>query len=400
MRIGITFDLKVDSASRACASGSEVQAREAVPDDFQEEYDSPATIESLASVLRGLGHEVVKLSDGRELLERLLADPPDFVFNLAEGQGVSRSREARVPAVLEMLGIPYSGSDPLTLAVTLDKDCARRLVASAGVPVPPGVVLEPDSRRTALQSRLNGSGEPSYVLNGSGEPSYVLNGSGEPSYVLNGSGEPSYVADALAGRIEEAAIPFPAIVKPAWEGSSKGIRNRCLVHDRAELRAVVESLWRDHRQPLLVEEFIVGDELTVGILGNEPPHIFGVMRVVPNRPTAHFVYSLEVKRDFRRQVTYECPAQLSPAATAAVERAALTAHRALGCRDVSRVDFRLRGDVPYFLEVNPLPGLSPDSSDLVLMAEQLRWSYPQLVEAILTAALERHARTTRPIHPA
>src|ERR671934_3089198 len=127
MRIGITYDLKTDLPTAAD-----------LPDDFQEEFDSPATIEAIAAALRGLGHQVEKLGDGRGLLERLLADPPDFVFNFAEGQGVGRSREARVPAVLEMLGIPYSGSDPLTLAVTLDKDCAKRLAASAGVPTPPG----------------------------------------------------------------------------------------------------------------------------------------------------------------------------------------------------------------------------------------------------------------------
>src|SRR5262245_61130416 len=132
MKIGITFDLKAD-----------VPASPDLPDDFQEEFDSPVTIEAIAAVLRGLGHDVVLLGDGRELLERLLADPPDFVFNVAEGQGVGRSREARVPAVLEMLGIPHTGSDPLTLAVTLDKDCAKRLVASAGVAVPGGMVVGP-----------------------------------------------------------------------------------------------------------------------------------------------------------------------------------------------------------------------------------------------------------------
>src|SRR5947209_7876163 len=133
MRIGITFDLKDDAPA---ADGPH-------PVDYQEEFDSPATIEAIASVLRGLGHEVLLLGDGRPMLERLLADPPDFVFNIAEGQGISRSREARVPAVLEMLEIPYSGSDPLTLAVTLDKECAKRLVGSAGVTVPRGVVIHP-----------------------------------------------------------------------------------------------------------------------------------------------------------------------------------------------------------------------------------------------------------------
>src|SRR5260370_4977449 len=132
MRIGITYDLK-----------SEIPPSQDAPDDLQEEFDSPVTIEAIVRVLRDLGHEVRKLGDGRGLLQQLLADPPDFVFNFAEGQGTGRSREARVPAVLEMLDIPYTGSDPLTCAVTLDKDCAKRLVSTVGVPVPRGVVLRP-----------------------------------------------------------------------------------------------------------------------------------------------------------------------------------------------------------------------------------------------------------------
>src|SRR5437879_6411898 len=146
MRIGITFDLKTDGTKDGLLPAPSPLWGEGagggLPDDFQEEYDSPATIQALATALRGLGHDVELLGDGRELLERLLADPPDFVFNFAEGQGIGRCREARVPAVLEMLGIPYSGSDPLTLAVTLDKDCAKRLVRSAGVTVPNGIVVD------------------------------------------------------------------------------------------------------------------------------------------------------------------------------------------------------------------------------------------------------------------
>src|SRR5438552_16670689 len=154
MRIGITFDLKEDAHRGATggmhASGTLAASGTALPDDLQEEFDSPVTIEAIASVLRNLGHDVVRLGDGRELLQRLLSDPPDFVFNFAEGHGVGRSREARVPAVLEMLGIPYTGSDPLTLAATLDKDCAKRLVRSAGVAVPDGFVCPPDADPAAL----------------------------------------------------------------------------------------------------------------------------------------------------------------------------------------------------------------------------------------------------------
>jgi D-alanine-D-alanine ligase len=339
MRIGITYDLKVDGP-----------VGKDLPDDFQEEYDSPATVEAVASVLRDLGHTVEKLGDGRELLERLLADPPDLVFNLAEGQGISRSREARVPAVLEMLGIPHTGSDPLTLAVTLDKDCAKRLVQSAGVAVPRGIVV--DASGADRQTLRHGD------------------------------------------------LIFPVIVKPAWEGSSKGIRNKSVVEKATDLQDAIRRLQVDHRQPVLVEEFIEGDELTVGVTGNDPPRVLGIMRVLPNRPTERFVYGLEVKRDFERQVRYDCPAQLAPSDTAAVTAKALAAYRVLGCRDVARIDFRLRDGVPYFLEVNPLPGLNPHSGDLCILARHCGWSYPQLIGTILQAALDRvkgnHEHAARP----
>ncbi len=336
MKIGITFDLRQEDLK-----GPDL------PDDSQEEFDSPRTIEAIARVLRDLGHEVVHLGDGREMVQRVLPNPPDFVFNIAEGEGIGRSREARVPAVLEMLGIPYTGSDPLTLAATLDKDCAKRLVASAGVTVPRGIVLR-ENEPAAVDSQ-------------------------------------SSIRD----------LPFPVIVKPAWEGSSKGIRHRCLVDRPEQLAEVVEAVRRDHRQPVLIEEFIQGEELTVGVLGNDPPRVLGIMRVVPLQGTKRFVYSLEVKRQWEDKVRYECPARLPLQVLEAVEKAALASYRVLGCRDVARVDFRVREGVPYFLEVNPLPGLNPDYSDLVIMAKAVGWSYSQLIETILDSALKRHRDSMR-----
>jgi D-alanine-D-alanine ligase len=329
MKIGITYNLK-----SAGASGP------GLPDDFQEEFDSPATIEAIASVIRGLGHDVILLGDGRDLLRRLLDQPPDFVFNFAEGEGVSRSREARVPAVLEMLGIPYTGSDPLTMAVTLDKDCAKRLVASARIAVPQALAIHP----TDLEWKID---------------------------------------------VPFSRLPFPVIVKPAWEGSSKGIRQKCLVNSPDELPEVIDWLRGEQRQPILVEEYIEGDEVTVGILGNDDPVVLGMMRVSPVSGMDRFVYSLEVKRDFRRLVRYECPAPLPPPVTAAVREAALTVFRLLGCRDVARIDFRIKDGIPHFLEVNPLPGLNPQDSDLVIMANLVGWSHARLVETILQAAMKR-----------
>src|SRR4051794_5113496 len=130
MRVGIAFTLKPDAPLPAGA-----------PDDLHEEFDSPVTVRAITAALRDLGHEVRELGNGRPFLEAVLRDPPDLVFNFAEGSGISRSREARVPAVCEMLGISYTGSDPLALAVALDKDMTRRVVESAGVTLPRGFTL-------------------------------------------------------------------------------------------------------------------------------------------------------------------------------------------------------------------------------------------------------------------
>jgi D-alanine-D-alanine ligase len=328
MKIGITYDLKAD-----LPPGLDV------PDDHQEEFDSPATVESIAAVIRGLGHEVILLGDGPDMLRKLLADPPDLVFNFAEGLGISRSREARVPAVLEMLGIPHTGSDPLTLAVTLDKDCARRLARSHGVIVPRGQVYDPNADLSAVRSL--------------------------------------------------SSLPYTAIVKPAWEGSSKGIRGKCVVETPADLARALEAR-RDQRQPILVEEFIAGEEVTVGVIGTDEPRAIGVLRVVPLRHEEHFVYSLEVKRDYANRVRYECPPKLPAAHLRAAEQAAVMVHRCLGCRDISRVDFRLRDGVPYFLEINPLPGLNPETSDLIILARMSGMPHEQLIAGILHGAMRRY----------
>ncbi len=332
MRIGVTFNVKVGKAP--------IDESNSVMGDEEEEFDSPETIMALHSVLQELGHEVQLLGDGEELLRHLLEGPrPDLVLNIAEGRGSSRSREARVPAVLEMLGVPHTGSDPLTLAITLDKDCAKRLVRDAGLATPAWVLVDRELTHD-LERQLD-------------------------------------------------RLPLPAFIKPAFEGSSKGILANSLVYDRAELLDGVSRLYDAYRQPILVEEFIDGEELTVGILGNDPPQVLGIMRVVPQNQSGPFVYSLEVKRDWEQRVRYECPARISPADTAAVRRAALGCWQALGCRDVSRLDFRLRDGVPYFLEANPLPGLSPFSGDLVLLAGYMGVEYRELIARIIEAASNR-----------
>jgi D-alanine-D-alanine ligase len=350
VRLGFTFNVRSSLDANAPGRG--------LAGDAEEEFDPPETIEDIAAALRSLGHDVELLGDGEPLVRRLLdqtAPRPDLVFNMAEGTGIGRSREARLPALLEMLGIPHTGSDPLTLAVALDKSLAKTIVAAAGVAVPKGAVVEPDRSKSRDQGPRSDVGDfgPWTLDLGPG---------------TNG----------------------PVIAKPVFEGSSKGVLEKCLIDDPERLPGVVAELLAAYEQPVLVEEFIDGDELTVGVLGNSRPQVIGVMRIVPLTDQPHFVYSLEVKRDWVSRVRYECPAQISPADVAAVEHAALSAYKALGCRDVARIDFRLRGGVAYFIEANPLPGLSPKSSDIVILARAMGIEHSELLRRIIAAAMERY----------
>ncbi len=345
MRIGLTFNLRLadsaDERRNLDCNRLRGAGHLALPlDDADEEFDSPETIQALAGAIEAAGHEVQLLGCGEPMLRRLLDGPqPDLVWNTAEGCSTVRSREAQVPAVLEMLGIPYTGSDPLTLAATLDKDCAKRLVSASGVATPRWVSFQGDW----------------------------------------GPLEPGL-----------ADLQFPVFVKPAFEGSSKGILRASVIDDQVSLTSAAEQLFDVYRQPVLIEEFIDGDELTVGLVGNQPVEVLGVMRVLPKRSSCGpFVYSLEAKRDWRRQLRYECPAQLQPADERAVRQSALACWQALGCRDLARFDFRLRDGVPYFLEANPLPGLSPVSGDMVLLSGFVGIEYQQLVARVLHAAIER-----------
>jgi len=308
-----------------------------LPEDAFEEYDSEATVGHICKALSDLGHEVLALGAGPGIIDALRRTNPEIVFNIAEGEG-GRCREAHVPALLEMLGIPYVGSDPLTLCVTLDKPVAKRLVAADGFPTP---------KFRTFRS-----------------------------------------ADGFTG----AGLAFPVIVKPAFEGSSKGVRLSSRASSAAEAREMVEFVTDTYRQDAIVEEFVAGPEVTVGILGNESPRAVGIMEIAPKKvKNDEFVYSLEVKRDWENQVEYRCPPQFPSEVVAGIERNALGIHRALGCRDFSRIDFRIDANgVPQFIECNPLPGLSPGYGDLPIMAYRMGMSYLSLISEILSHALSRH----------
>jgi D-alanine-D-alanine ligase len=340
MRIGISYDLK--TAVTAERQGADDVQRHG-PDDVFEEYDSPVTLDVITRALEKKGHRIVHLGGGVQFLENITKEKVDFVFNISEGRGTYRSREAQVPSVLEMLGIPYTGSDPLTLSVCLDKILTKKLVALDGIPTPKWLVVNDEKELDAIHWK---------------------------------------------------GFPFPAIVKPAAEGSSKGIRLTSLAEDVAQAKNEMARVLRSYRQPVMIEEFIDGEEVTVGVIGNAPTKLVGMMSIVPKKKEKHFVYSVEVKRDYVNLVDYASPPKLSPKILEKLEQYSIKSFKVLGCRDFSRVDFRVgQNGVPYFIEINPLPGLGT-YSDLIIMGIKMGWTHEGLINAVLDTAIERYPQCT------
>jgi D-alanine-D-alanine ligase len=301
------------------------------------EFDSKATIDALATTLESLGHAVERIGHVRALAERLVAGQRwDLVFNVAEGVA-GFGRESQVPALLEAYGIPYTFSDPLVCALTLHKGMAKHVARGCGVPTPDFALVTTPEEAAAVR------------------------------------------------------LPFPLFVKPVAEGTSKGITAKSLVDSEAALRAVCAELLREYRQPVLVEEYLNGREFTVGILGTgDGARALATLEVALRAGADEGVYSFRNKADWRELVEY----RLLPAGDlrTAVEEVALASWRCLGCRDAGRVDVRLdAGGAPQLLEVNPLAGLSPDHSDLPLMAGLAGMDYRTLIAEIVRCTSARLA---------
>ncbi len=267
----------------------------------------------------------------------LLSANVDIVFNMAEGIS-GRNREAQVPNLCELLGVPFSGSDSATLSICLDKALCKRMLRDVETP--------------AFQ---------------------IL----------------------VTGREKLRPFRYPVIVKPNAEGTSKGITLRSVCDDESKVRELAREIIERYGQPAIVEEYIQGREFTVGMLGERRPRVLPPMEVVFLGGHQRPVYDYECKQDWEKHVRYDCPATLTKEELRAMERVCRTTFMQLGCRDVARIDLRMtpEGRI-YVLEVNPLPGLTPDYSDLCLIANATGIDYRTLIGEIMSGAIKRWRERT------
>jgi D-alanine-D-alanine ligase len=314
-------------------------------DDRYAEWDTWETISAVANALSEL-HRVTLIEANEDAYQKLLATRPDIVFNIAEGMyGISR--EAQIPAMLEFLQIPYTGSDPLTLALCLDKSRAKEILSYYKIPTAPFAVVSSTRELSHLDIKL------------------------------------------------------PAIVKPLHEGSSKGIYNTSVVRTNSELKKEVEFVVSHYHEPAIVETFLEGREFTVAMLGNgDNVNVLPIVEInFDSLPEGvNPIYSFEAKwiwdRAQRPLEIFDCPAKITEKLKNKIEDICRKAYTVLRCRDWCRIDVRLDAQgTPHILELNPLPGILPNPEDNSCFPKAARaagLSYNQLIHAVLAFAAQRY----------
>lgn len=334
LTVGLTYNQK-----------KEVSPEENVPEDFYAEFDSAETINALKSAIESAGHKVVLIEADENAFTKLkrLKSQLDIVFNIAEGMR-GESRESHMPSILEMLGIPYSGSGPLTLAICLDKARTKEILSFHRIKTPEFQIFTDSSEE--LNQKLK----------------------------------------------------FPLIVKPISEGSSKGIKDDCVVRTDEELRNKISSLLKTYNQPALVEEFLEGREFTVAVMGNTDPVVLPIVEIIFDElpDNANKIYSYEAKWIWdvpsKPLNIFSCPADLPKPLYTQICRTAIAAYKAVNCKDLCRIDIRLKGTTPCIIEMNPLPGMIPNPEDNSCFPKAARAAgiqYNDLINMILYYAAER-----------
>ena len=341
MHIVLAFNLREESAVADDQPPSEPPSLSS--EDIYAEWDDIHTIRAVEAALASR-HEVSLVNADLDAFSHFRRLQPDLVFNMAEGLH-GASREAQIPAMLDMLGIPYTGSDPVTLGICLDKRRTKEILSCHRVATPRFAVV---SSLAEIPARLR----------------------------------------------------YPLIVKPTLEGSSKGVTDKALVHDRKALVRQVEWVLNTYCQPALVEEFLPGREFTVAMLGNgDDIQVLPIVEINLHTLPAGVnpIYSFEAKWIWDQEENpleiFTCPAKLDPFLQRNIEELCKKTFRALGCRDWCRVDVRLDGrGIPHIIELNPLPGILPrpeQNSCFPKAARAAGLSYEQMILHVVDAACQR-----------
>jgi len=306
------------------------------PPDANAEFDHPSTIDVIAKAIESQGFKVKKIGNVSNLLETIDNLDVDIVFNISEGT-TGRNRESQVPIILEMAGIPFVGADALTLGLTLDKVMAKKIFLADKIYTPKFFELKS--------------------------------------------------ADALTGTDH---MKYPMIIKPRFEGSSKGLSENSKVNNIDELKKQVDYVVNTYKQPALIEEFISGQEFTVVVIGNEPAEALPVVQIkIDGRLKLNdkFYTFARITSD---RLEYICPARIDKDLENKIKELAVRTFDAVECRDFGRVDFRVDSDgKPYVLEINPLPSLSTEDV-FPLVAKEIGLSYEEILGKILNCALKRY----------
>jgi len=325
-KVGLAYDLKTDYCFKV-----------GDPPDANAEFDNPSTIDVVVAAIESQGFEVKRIGNAEKVLETIDNLDVDIVFNISEGLS-GRNRESQVPVLLEMRGIPFVGSDALTLGVTLDKIMAKKIFIADGIPTPK-----------------------------------------------------FFEVRAISDLTNTDHCRFPMIVKPRFEGSSKGLSERSRVANPKELKRQVELILDAYKQPALVEEFISGTEFTVAMVGNDPPEVLPIVQVQIDGKLKLDDMFYTFARIASDKLQYVCPAPITKDLAVKISDYALRTYNAVECRDFGRIDFRVdnQGN-PYVLEINPLPSLSTEDV-FMLVAKTIGISYERMIGRIINSALKRYS---------
>ncbi len=315
---------------------SDYKFKEGDPPDANAEFDHPSTIKVIASAIEVNGFKVKKIGNVNNLLEKIDNLGVDIVFNISEGIS-GRNRESQVPVILEMIGIPFVGADALTLGLTLDKVIAKKIFIAENIPTPKFFEVKSVEELAQTNHRK-----------------------------------------------------FPLIVKPRFEGSSKGLSDSSRVENEEDLKKQVEFVASNYRQPALIEEFISGQEFTVAVIGNEPAQAMPVVQIKIDgklKLNDKFYTFARITSD---KLEYICPARISEDLKNKLSDLAVKTYNAVECRDFGRVDFRVDNDGnAYVLEINPLPSLSTEDV-FMNVANALGMTYEAIIGKILESAIKRY----------